>query len=70
MPPAPPTGLPASPGQIAAQFDPTRRGALYARLAALSAQVWMSGADPAVFDAVAPSAAWFEVTPGRAERRA
>jgi hypothetical protein len=30
----------------------------------------MSGADPAVFDAVAPSAAWFEVTPGRAERRA
>ena len=49
LPPAPPTGLPASPGQIAAQFDPTRRGALYARLAALSAQVWMSGARKRLF---------------------
>jgi len=31
--------------------------------------VWMSGADPAVFDSIASSAAWFDVTPGRAERR-
>jgi DNA replication and repair protein RecF len=54
--------------EIAAHLDPARRGALYQRLAGLGAQVWMSGADPAVFDAVAPSAAWFEVTPGRAER--
>jgi hypothetical protein len=29
----------------------------------------MSGADPAVFDPIASSAAWFDVTPGRAERR-
>jgi hypothetical protein len=29
----------------------------------------MSGADPALFDSVAPAAAWFEVSPGRAERR-
>jgi DNA replication and repair protein RecF len=56
--------------EIAAHLDPARRNALYQRLAGLGAQVWMSGADPAVFDAVAPSAAWFEVTPGRAERRA
>ena len=55
--------------EIAAHLDPARRGALYQRLANLSAQVWMSGADPAVFDAVASSAAWFDVTPGRAERR-
>jgi DNA replication and repair protein RecF len=55
--------------EIAAHLDPARRGALYERLAGLSAQVWMSGADPAVFDSVASSAAWFDVTPGRAERR-
>jgi DNA replication and repair protein RecF len=55
--------------EIAAHLDPSRRGALYERLAGLSAQVWMSGADPAVFDPVASSAAWFEVTPGRAQRR-
>jgi DNA replication and repair protein RecF len=53
----------------AAHLDPARRGALYARLAGLGAQVWMSGADPAVFDSVASSAAWFDVTPGRVERR-
>jgi DNA replication and repair protein RecF len=55
--------------EIAAHLDPARRNALYARLARLPAQVWMSGADPAVFDAVARAAAWFEVSPGRAERR-
>jgi DNA replication and repair protein RecF len=55
--------------EIAAHLDPARRNALYGRLAALAAQVWMSGADPAVFDAIASSAAWFDVTPGRAERR-
>jgi DNA replication and repair protein RecF len=55
--------------EIAAHLDPIRRGALYARLKRLSAQVWMSGADPAVFTEIAPEAAWFDVTPGRAERR-
>jgi DNA replication and repair protein RecF len=55
--------------EIAAHLDPARRSALYARLERLGAQVWMSGADPALFEAVAPAAAWFEVSPGRAERR-
>jgi DNA replication and repair protein RecF len=55
--------------EIAAHLDPARRGALYERLAGMGAQVWMSGADPAVFDSLASSAAWFDVTPGRAERR-
>jgi DNA replication and repair protein RecF len=55
--------------EIAAHLDPARRSALYARLARLRAQVWMSGADPAVFAALTPAAAWFEVSPGRAERR-
>jgi DNA replication and repair protein RecF len=55
--------------EIAAHLDPARRAALYQRLASMGAQVWMSGADPAVFDPVASTAAWFEVTPGRAQRR-
>jgi len=55
--------------EIAAHLDPARRGALYQRLAGLSAQVWMSGADPAVFASIASAAAWFDVTPGRAQRR-
>ena len=55
--------------EIAAHLDPARRGALYERLAVIGAQVWMSGADPAVFDSIASAAAWFDVTPGRAERR-
>jgi DNA replication and repair protein RecF len=55
--------------EIAAHLDPARRSALYARLARLRAQVWMSGADPAVFAEVARDAAWFEISPGRAERR-
>ena len=55
--------------EIAAHLDPARRAALYERLAGLSAQVWMSGADPAVFAPIAAAAAWFDVTPGRLERR-
>jgi DNA replication and repair protein RecF len=55
--------------EIAAHLDPARRSALYERLAGIGAQVWMSGADPAVFDSIASSAAWFDVTPGRADRR-
>jgi DNA replication and repair protein RecF len=55
--------------EIAAHLDPARRTALYERLADIGAQVWMSGADPAVFDPIASSAAWFDVTPGRATRR-
>jgi hypothetical protein len=48
-PPRLPRGCLPRPGQIAAQFDPTRCRALYARLAALSAQVWMSGARKRLF---------------------
>jgi DNA replication and repair protein RecF len=55
--------------EIAAHLDPARRSALYERLARMGAQVWMSGADPAVFDPIAPAAAWFEVSPGQSERR-
>jgi DNA replication and repair protein RecF len=55
--------------EIAAHLDPARRSALYAALARLDAQVWMSGADPLVFAEIEREAAWFDVTPGHAERR-
>ncbi len=35
--------------EIAAHLDPRRRAALYQALAELGAQVWMTGADPALF---------------------
>ena len=56
--------------RVAAEYEAAleARG-VATRLAGLAAQVWMSGADPAVFDPIASTAAWFDVTPGRAERR-
>ena len=35
--------------EVVAHLDPMRRAALYDALAALGAQVWMTGADPAAF---------------------
>ena len=35
--------------EVVAHLDPGRRAALYDALAALGAQVWMTGADPAAF---------------------
>src|SRR5262249_42477990 len=55
--------------EVAAHLDPMRRAALYAALQRLGVQVWMSGADPAIFANVAAEVAWFDVTPGRVERR-
>ncbi|HYS48788.1 MAG TPA: DNA replication/repair protein RecF [Xanthobacteraceae bacterium] len=55
--------------EIAAHLDPERRSALYAALGKLGVQVWMSGADPTVFAEIRGEAAWFDVIPGRAERR-
>jgi DNA replication and repair protein RecF len=55
--------------EVAAHLDPVRRAALYAALQRLGVQVWMSGADPAIFADIAGEAAWFDVTPGRVERR-
>ncbi len=51
--------------EVIAHLDPLRRGALYDALAALSAQVWMTGADPAPFADVAARAEVFAVSPGR-----
>ncbi len=52
--------------EIAAHFDPLRRGALYEALAELGAQVWMTGADSSAFVEVAGRATMIEVTPGQA----
>jgi DNA replication and repair protein RecF len=54
--------------EVVAHLDPARRRALYGRLHALDAQVWMTGADPAAFADLRADAQVFEVSPGRAER--
>jgi len=56
--------------EIGAHLDPTRRGALYTALGKLGAQVWMTGADPALFAEIAADADVFTVTPGQAIRTA
>ncbi len=50
--------------EIAAHFDPVRRTALYDELRALGAQVWMTGADPALFAELDGSADIFHVANG------
>ena len=53
--------------EVVAHLDPGRRAALYDALAALGAQVWMTGADPAAF-AESLRAQMFAVTPARRGR--
>lgn len=55
---------------VVAYLDPERRIALFAALDALGAQVWMTGADPSAFAALAGRAETFAVTPGHVERHA
>ena len=50
--------------EIVAHLDPGRRAALYDALAALGAQVWMTGADPVAFGDIADRAQVFEVRNG------
>jgi DNA replication and repair protein RecF len=51
--------------EIAAHLDPARRAALFASLANLHAQVWMTGADPHAFTDMPAEAQMLRVTPGR-----
>ena len=55
--------------EVVAHLDPTRRAALYDALAGLSAQVWMTGADPASFGDIVDRAQIFEVRSGSVEPR-
>jgi DNA replication and repair protein RecF len=54
--------------EVVAHLDPDRRAALYASLAALGAQVFLTGADPAAFADLGAQAAAFNVSPGRVQR--
>jgi DNA replication and repair protein RecF len=54
--------------EVIAHLDPARRSALYAALARLGAQVWMTGADPAAFSEIAGRAEMFEVLSGKVMR--
>jgi len=56
--------------EVVAHLDPNRRTALFAELAKLGAQVWLSGADPAAFAEVKPSGEIFDVENGSVTRRA
>jgi DNA replication and repair protein RecF len=53
--------------EVVAHLDPGRRAALYDALAALGAQVWMTGADPAAFGDIVRRAKLFVIRPGSAE---
>ncbi|MPZ57096.1 MAG: DNA replication/repair protein RecF [Rhizobiales bacterium] len=55
--------------EVVAHLDPVRRTALFAEVAQLAGQVWMTGADPAAFAGLEGQAAVFEVSPGCVERR-
>ena len=55
--------------EIAAHLDAARRAALFASLAERGGQVWMTGTEPAAFDAVSGNASWLEVVPGRVIKR-
>jgi DNA replication and repair protein RecF len=50
--------------EVLAHLDPTRRAALHAELGELSAQAWMTGADPAAFRETQSNAAFIEVRSG------
>jgi DNA replication and repair protein RecF len=51
--------------EVAAHFDPRRRAALFDALERVGAQVFVTGADPAVFAELGDRARMFEVVPGR-----
>ncbi|CCA91590.1 DNA replication/repair protein RecF [Novosphingobium sp. PP1Y] len=55
--------------EVAAHLDPVRREALFDRLRAGSAQVWLTGTELAPFDAIAEEAAIWEVRAGAVQRR-
>jgi DNA replication and repair protein RecF len=55
--------------EVVAHLDPTRRAALRVELAELGTQVWMTGADPALFAEMKDDAAMVEVRAGRLELR-
>jgi DNA replication and repair protein RecF len=53
--------------EIAAHLDPSRRGALFARLADAGGQVWMTGTEPGLFATVGEAACRLAIGGGRIE---
>lgn len=56
--------------EVAAHLDPLRREALFERLRASAAQVWLTGTELAPFEAIAGEAAIWRISEGLAERLA
>ncbi|MFB0613637.1 DNA replication/repair protein RecF [Aurantiacibacter poecillastricola] len=54
--------------EVAAHLDPVRREALFDRLRASGTQVWLTGTEPAPFEAILEEAAVWRVVDGRVER--
>jgi DNA replication and repair protein RecF len=54
--------------EVAAHLDPRRRAGLFASLEALGGQVWMTGADPALFSGLEGRADLLSVSPSRVQR--
>jgi DNA replication and repair protein RecF len=50
--------------EIAAHFDPVRRDALFEALETLGGQIWLSGAERAIFGTIEKRALMLKVTPG------
>jgi DNA replication and repair protein RecF len=50
--------------EVAAHLDPSRRAALFTKLASLGGQVFMTGTDEALFEALPPDAEIFEIAAG------
>lgn len=55
--------------EVAAHLDPVRREALFDRLRAGAAQIWLTGTEVAPFEAIASEAAVWEVSGGTVRRR-
>jgi DNA replication and repair protein RecF len=55
--------------EVVAHLDPSRRMALHGELAQLGAQVWMTGADPALFTEIKSQAMLVEVQSGHLQVR-
>jgi DNA replication and repair protein RecF len=51
--------------EVVAHLDPARRGALHEELRQLDTQVWMTGADPALFAEIDPNAAVVAISSAR-----
>jgi DNA replication and repair protein RecF len=54
--------------EVAAHLDPVRREALFARLSAGKAQVWLTGTERAPFEGILGQAATWRVSDGQVER--